>query len=124
MNARVAQKLLQFVKAGATIIGPKPVKANGLNNSSQNDEIVKSESKSLWGGDSATGEKVYGKGKVVWNKTLKQVLLQKGIKADVSFKSASNTNTFDFIHRQAGTHHIYFIRNTNPDPVTALFLSG
>ncbi|HTE25891.1 glycosyl hydrolase [Flavitalea sp.] len=119
MNAQVAQKLQELVAAGATVIGPEPLKSNGLNRSSQNDVTVKNVTKSLWGPDKAAGEKKYGKGILVWNKTLKEVLRQKGVAPDLSFKTSGNINSFDFIHRQAGKQHIYFIRNINPEPVTA-----
>jgi SAM-dependent methyltransferase len=119
MNMQVAQKLLELVAAGATVIGPEPLQSNGLNRSSQNDATVKNIAKSLWGVEKAAGEKKYGKGRLAWNKTLKEVLRQKGIVPDLSFKSAGNINTFDFIHRMVEKQHIYFIRNTRPESVTA-----
>jgi hypothetical protein len=119
MKVEVAQKLQQLVAAGATVIGPRPLKSMGLKNISQNDAAVRGVAKLLWGANEAAGENHFGKGRVVWNKTPAQVLRQNGIYPDLNYKPESNLHSLDFIHRQAGKNHIYFIRNTKAEPFTA-----
>ncbi len=119
MNVQVAHKLQQMIAAGATVVGPKPLQSNGLNNSLKNDATVESIAKLLWSNNGPEGEHRYGKGKVASGINLRKVLLDKGVVPDVSYRSASITDTLDFIHRLSGKKHIYFIRNTKPSPVTA-----
>jgi hypothetical protein len=74
---------------------------------------VKSITGKIWG---KTGkEKTYGKGKIVWDKTVRQVLLEKGVSPDVQFKSNTGHDSLDFIHRYTDDTDIYFIRNISKD---------
>lgn len=120
MNAQVAQKLQKMAADGATIIGVKPTRSYGLYNATENDAIIKEITEKLWGADKSLGENKYGKGKVVWGKTIREVLKEKGIVPDVSYSSTNNTDSLDFIHRNIGKQNIYFIRNIKPNTVTAL----
>ncbi|MHA4842801.1 glycosyl hydrolase [Flavitalea antarctica] len=119
MNVQVAKKLRQLVADGATVIGRRPGQSNSLKDASMNDATILDVSKSLWGKDEAAGETRFGKGRVVWNKTPGEVLRAKGIKPDFSYKTAGDNRALNYIHRQSGDDHIYFIRNTKPEPVTA-----
>jgi hypothetical protein len=62
-------------------------------------------------------ERVYGKGKVVWGKTVRDVLHQKGITPDLYFKTVKQNDSIDFIHRRTGDADIYFIRNKGRNPL-------
>jgi hypothetical protein len=114
MTMPVLKKIEQLLNDGAVIIGPKPVKSNGLiGNPNERDEAVNNLADKIWGdldGKQATERKV-GEGKLVWGKTPRQVLMEKGIIPDITFTTASITDTLDYIHRRADEVDFYFIRN-------------
>ena len=115
MPAPVAQKLLELVQAGATVIGPKPLTDPGLKNHPQCDDEVKKIGEELWGGKTR-------KGRVFESKTEREVLLTDGILPD--FEAAGANDTFiDFIHRTTSGAEIYFLANRKdrPEKVTATF---
>jgi alpha-L-rhamnosidase/Glycosyl hydrolases family 2, sugar binding domain len=118
INVDVLKKLEQMVAAGATIIGPKPSLSYGLNNSQQNDKLVQTIAAKLWGNCDSTNvkENNYGKGKVVWGKSIREVLLQKKVLPDVQL----NSDAIDFIHRKTKGEEIYFIRNTKKETTTEM----
>ncbi len=84
MPVEVIIMLKQLVEAGATIIGPRPVRDPGLRNYPECDKEVKKIADYLWGsidGKTQTENKV-GKGNVIFGKTIREVLLSKGIQPD------------------------------------------
>jgi hypothetical protein len=62
-------------------------------------------------------EHSYGKGRVVWGKSVKQVLAEKKVETDFHYKSATDTALADYIHRSTGKEDIYFVRNTRNAPI-------
>ena len=84
MPLEVISKIKELVEAGATVIGPRPVRDPGLLNYPQCDLDVQNTAAKLWGGiDGKTvKENLFGKGKVIYGKTIREVLLEKGILPD------------------------------------------
>jgi hypothetical protein len=84
MPVEVIKKIKEMVAAGATVIGPKPMRDPGLRNYPQCDNTVKKVSADLWG--KIDGEKIkenrFGKGKIVFGKAIREVLLSKGVMPD------------------------------------------
>ncbi|MEP7278838.1 MAG: glycosyl hydrolase [Bacteroidota bacterium] len=121
INPAVLKKLEKLVSAGATIIGPKPTASYSLKDAAENDMLVKKIADKLWGDCDSIHiqEHRYGLGKVVWGKTIRSVLQDRNIGADVQaqLKNASNTSV-DFIHRTTAQKEIYFIRNTLKQTIT------
>jgi hypothetical protein len=114
INPEVLAKLEMLVKAGGIVIGKKPTKSYRLFNYEDRDKQVEILADKLWGDcDSIMiKEHIYGKGKIVWGKTIQQVLLEKGILPDFSFIGFnSSIDSVDYIHRTTATEEIYFIRN-------------
>jgi hypothetical protein len=113
ITLEVLKKIEQFVKDGATVVGPKPTKSTGLEGyPSSNDEVRKIADR-LWGkcdGKTIT-ENNFGKGKVYWGKTLKDILLEKNVKPDFDFISSQDSTQLDYIHRKADNTDIYFFVN-------------
>ncbi|TAG29836.1 MAG: hypothetical protein EAZ35_09435 [Sphingobacteriia bacterium] len=109
INAAVLKKLMQMVKMGATIVGPKPNHSYGLYQHPAKDKAVQKMADLLWGDwdGIATLEHKYGKGKIVYGKTLKNILFEKKVFPDVQ----TNIDSLDFIHRKTNQSDIYFIRN-------------
>jgi hypothetical protein len=117
MSLAVLKKIGQLVRDGATVIGPKPEKAAGLKNYPNCDEEVKALAAEIWGDcdGKAHTEHVYGRGRVIWGKTVGDVLRADGVKPDFVCARKSEKSTapvaIDFIHRTAGDTDIYFVSN-------------
>jgi hypothetical protein len=110
INPAVLKKIEQLIRDGATVIGRKPLRSYSLTDAGQNDQEVKNISKRIWG-DMRGAEKNYGKGKIVWRKSIRQVLMEKHITPDVQF--IGENDSCDFIHRSTKDAEIYFIRNSS-----------
>jgi len=121
----VLKKIRELVRSGITIVGPKPTRTNGLTDYPLRDEEVRKIADELWG--KCDGETVkenqYGKGKVIWGRSLKEIMQERGVGRDFSFISDNSGTNLDYIHRRTDRKDIYFIRNKNKtvENVTATF---
>jgi len=102
ISVPVLKKIAELVNAGATVIGSKPTRAETLQNFSDQDAKVRKIAGALW-----DGKKL--KGRVITDKTAREVLLADGILPDCEIQSAGGD--FDFIHRTDGGAEIYFVAN-------------
>ncbi|MEN8230746.1 MAG: glycosyl hydrolase, partial [Bacteroidota bacterium] len=104
------ERVKQLVSEGVTAIGPRPSKSTGLLNHAANDLAVQKLAAELWG--DVDGDKIkenrLGKGKVIYGKTVNEVLAEKGVTPDFSFEGEAS---LDFIHRRTAGEEIYFVRN-------------
>lgn len=132
-------KVQELVKAGATVLGPKPSKSPSLANYPECDAAVGRMASELWGkvGSAAAGEHRLGHGRVV-----SQVRLSGGREQSASelteppqygdFSVVERVLTgmgvvqdfqadrpVRYIHRRAGGTEIYFVANPENQPVTA-----
>ena len=107
------RKLKELVAAGATVIGPKPSEASGLKDYPQCDaEVREAGGGTLAGrGRQNVKEQAFGKGRVIWGKTAREVLAADGIKPDFDFAGANPDAQIDYIHRRADGAEIYFVAN-------------
>jgi hypothetical protein len=112
-NPKVLGKIMEMVKEGATVVGPKPTRSNGLTGYPDSDEKVKLLADKLWGpcNGKEIKENSYGKGKVIWGKELKQILAERGIRPDFIYKGRNDSTDLDYIHRSTGLEEIYFVSN-------------
>jgi hypothetical protein len=114
MSVDVIQKIRELVRNGATVVGPPPEKAAGLKNYPACDVEVKQIAAEVWGdcdGKTRTGHR-FGKGRIVWGKTPREILAANGLKPDFTFTGQSEQpEALDFLHRSLGTSEIYFIAN-------------
>jgi hypothetical protein len=110
----VLKKLSELVAGGATVIGRKPVRSHGLKSWHEHDKKVIELADQLWGDCNGTTvtEHQYKKGKIIWGKSLKQVLQEMNTIPDFDFKGNVENKKLDFIHRKTDGEDIYFIRNT------------
>ncbi len=107
----VLRKLKDLAAEGATIIGLRPAEAGGLDGYPQCDAEVKDLAEQLWaGGDAEAGTNTFGKGRVIWGRTAREVLLADGVAPDFEFTGQPGAS-LDFIHRVAGEADIYFVAN-------------
>jgi hypothetical protein len=113
MPVEVIAKLKDLVAAGMTLVGPRPEKAPGLKDYPQCDQQVKAMADELWGDcDGKTvKERAFGKGRVVWGKTIREVLSAAGVKSDFSHADAQPNAFLDWIHRSVSGTEVYFIAN-------------
>jgi hypothetical protein len=118
INPQVLAKLKNLIQAGGVIIGPRPQKAYGLTGYPENDSLVFTTTEKIWGNcDGETvKENFYGKGKIIWGKSPREVLWEKGISPDFEYRSNKKDSEIDFIHRilqeQSDQIDIYFIANS------------
>jgi hypothetical protein len=99
----VLEQLKQFVKAGATLVGPRPVVATTLQNYPLADAQVAKLTAELWEGKS-------GKGRVIAGPTGREALQTLGVKPD--FETAANpVLPLSYIHRRDGDAEIYLVAN-------------
>jgi len=124
MSVEVIKKLRELVRHGATIVGAPPEMAAGLNNYPKCDEEVKSIAAEIWGDLDGTKltERKFGKGRVIWGKTPREVLLADGVNPDFSLAGQDALpDQFDYIHRTSGDAEIYFVINRKRQPATQSF---
>lgn len=109
----VLRKVESLVKAGLTVIAPRPIKATGLTNYPESDKEIKAIAARMWGAiDGAKNtENRYGKGKVIWGKDVNTVLADLNVKPDLSFTSTQENTALDYIHRTSDDMDIYFVVN-------------
>ena len=125
MSVEVIKKLRELVYDGATIIGTAPEKATGLKDYPKADAEVQSIAAEIWGDLDGTNrtERRFGKGRVIWGKSPREVLLADGMKPDCTYAGqAEHPDDFDYIHRTSGDAEIYFVINRNNQPTTQDFI--
>jgi hypothetical protein len=109
----VLKKVEELVKAGLTVIAPRPLKATGLTNYPESDQELEEIAQKMWGeiNGTTTTENSYGKGRVVWGKDVNQVLAQMNVNHDFTFYSPDPETKLDYIHRNTNEADIYFVVN-------------
>ena len=121
MSVEVISKIRDLVRNGATVIGAPPERAAGLKNYLNSDKEVRKIAAEVWAnldGKSRT-ERHFGKGRVIWGKSPREVLLSDGVRPDFSFtRQATQPEKFDYIHRTNGEAEIFFVINRTNQPET------
>lgn len=114
MPVEIAQKVAELVQAGATVVGPRPNADPGLKGYPNCDTQVRAIAEHLWGkiDSPKVVERKVGKGRVIWEKSLRDVLTADGVIPD--FEVAGQPDAFiDFIHRATPEADFYFLANRN-----------
>ncbi|MDZ7633126.1 MAG: glycosyl hydrolase [Bacteroidales bacterium] len=109
MPLAVLKKLEMMVKAGATIIGEKPIFVPGLNKNAEDTQELPSIADLMWKNLDGGEVKInaYGKGRVVSGLTATELLQLDNIEKDFS---SAGSNDLDYIHRQFTNGDAYFVR--------------
>ena len=118
MPLAVLQTLDKLVRAGATVLGPKPKRTDTLTDYPRCDQQVKELADELWGecDGQTVHERRHGRGRIVWDRNqVRQVLADLGIGADCTFSAKTGTEGLDYVHRRTEQADIYFISNSNDD---------
>jgi hypothetical protein len=119
MPLDVLKKIAELVKAGATVVGPRPTIVPGLKEWEQENVALNQLSGELWGASDGNTviENSYGNGQIMCGLSADQVLEKKGIGPDFSFTGPSE---IDYIHRTTAIGEIYFLRNVSEWSVKGL----
>ena len=116
MTPRLLRKVKELVEAGATVLGPRPLKSPSLSGYPQCDEEVQQLACELWG--DCDGERVrkhaFGRGQVAWGVPPEELLKQNGVQPDFLC-----SRPWRFIHRSTSEAEIYFVANGQPFEATA-----
>jgi hypothetical protein len=115
------KKIRELVHGGATVIGPKPAEATGLTEYPRSDKQAQKIANELWGTPGSPAKT--GTGRVIVNKTARQVLTGDGVAPDFEYSGGTSNTTLDYIHRQTNGLDIYFVANRSNtfETVTAAF---
>jgi len=126
ISLEVLKSLEKLVNDGAIVIGTKPERSTSLKNYPACDDEVKAIADKLWG--KADGITIlsndYGKGKVYWGKSVKEVLEEMNIPPDFQVKGITNDHyEIDYIHRETESEDIYFVSNStrSEQKITCVF---
>lgn len=114
MSLPVIKKIRELINMGATVVGPPPVMSAELKNYPECDVEVRKIAAEIWGdlnGETRT-ERSFGKGRIIWGKTPREILLADGVTPDFSFTGQAEVpDEFDYIHRKSAETDIYFVIN-------------
>lgn len=112
MTPALLRKVRELVRAGATVVGPKPVKSPSLTDYPACDEEVQRLADEVWGdcdGKTVT-EHACGQGRVFWGRPLAEVLAGLGLPPDFEF-TGNRKPRLAYIHRRIGEAEVYFVSN-------------
>lgn len=115
ISPAVLKRIGELTAAGATIVGPKPARSNSLRGYPDCDREVRQLADRIWGG--CDGDRVkthsHGKGRVIWNLPLHEVLSGMGVERDFIPENIDNEDQhIDYIHRATATEDIYLVSNS------------
>ncbi len=113
LTPQMLERLGELVRAGATVVGPRPQHSPSLADFPECDAQVKKLADELWGkcDGSRVLENSCGKGRIVWGKALADVFAGQNLKPDFDFQGASGATHLAYAHRVAGEADIYFVSN-------------
>ena len=113
MTPELLARLRELIKAGATVIGPKPIESPSLKGYPRCDEEMHKLADELWSGiDGKTvTEHAVGAGRVVWGPSVGQVLKALHTGPDVEIVKNDRGNPIEWIHRRSGDADVYFLSN-------------
>ena len=113
ISPAVLRKVRDLVRAGATVVGPRPDRATGLD--PRGDLEIRELAGELW--------RDCGRGPAVCDTSARQALAAAGIPPDAEFAGVPEGAMVDYIHRQDNGTDIYFVSSQHPREmdITATF---
>jgi len=128
MTLPAIQAVERLVEAGATAVGPKPLRTPGLTNWKENDAKTRAIADRLWGaiGSDKVTENRVGKGRVIFGKQLSEILNAMA-PPDFDYTAPEGTR-LRYSHRTTGEADLYFVANadreTSTDAVVRFRVTG
>ena len=103
----------RLVRAGATIIGPRPQHSPSLTGYPECDAKIAKLADTLWGKCDGVNvlENAAGEGRVIWGKSLADVCATQKLQPDFKFAGLTGDTNLAFVHRIANDSDIYFVSN-------------
>jgi hypothetical protein len=113
MTPQTLLDIQRIVRAGATVVGPRPEHSPSLEDYPRCDGQVKELAAAMWGRCDGTNvlENSEGNGRIVWGKSLADVFAERNLKPDFEFAGLQGTARLAYAHRVAGVADIYFVSN-------------
>jgi hypothetical protein len=117
MRPELLLKIESLVKAGATILGPAPLRSPSLQGYPVADAKVKAIAERLWGIPGVSGAQVrqYGKGKILTGMDMQEALNFLNIKPDFD---GQQSDSLLYIHRRTADEEIYFVSNQSSSNIS------
>lgn len=114
MNLSTLIKIEELIRNGGIIVAPKPIRTLSLNNYENNNEALRKLSNAIWGkiDGKTVFENQYGKGKVIFGKSIESVFSENKFIQDIDFKEI-NPSELMYIHKKTATQDFYYITNKN-----------
>ena len=113
MTPPVLKRLRELVRAGATVLGPRPQHSPSLAEFPKCDAQVKELAEELWGKCNGTSvqENPVGKGRIVCGQSLAEIFDAQKLKPDFETQGADANARLAYAHRVADGADIYFVSN-------------
>lgn len=102
--------LSDLVGQGVTLVGPRPSRPFSLTGGPSSEAEFRELCDKLWG-EGPQGEKRFGKGRVIWGRTSREVLQADRVPEDFSWTGGDRETSIDFIKRHTDQTGIYFVAN-------------
>ncbi len=115
LSSGALRKVDELVRAGATVLGPKPLRAVSLEGGAEGKAVCQQLADGLWGpeeqAEDAKGTRKVGKGRVAWGVPARDLLQTDGIAPDVmmTLEDGSSSLGMDWIHYRIGDAEVYFL---------------
>ncbi len=116
MRPQLLTKIRDLIQAGATVVGSPPSRSPSMEGYPGCDQEVQQLAAEIWGDIAGVpaGERMLGAGRVVWGKSLEEILKESGVAVDFR----SDTRLL-FTHRRTADADIYFVTNPQPKELVA-----
>ncbi len=116
------RKVDRLVRAGATVLGPKPMRAVSLEGGAEGKQLFEKLADDLWGpgeqAEDAKGTRKVGKGRVAWGMPVRDLLHADGIVSDVTFADEQVAPAIHWIHYRIDNADVYFLSEPNGKAVS------
>ena len=108
------KKVDELVRAGATVLGSKPLRAVSLEGGPKGKELFQKLADGLWGRPTDDkGSRKVGKGRVAWGMKARELLGGDGLASDVTFVDEEMASAINWIHYRIDDSDVYFL--SEPD---------
>jgi len=117
LSLGVLKTLDKLVHAGATVLGPKPLRAVSLEGGVPGKVLFQKLADSLWGLtdelEDQPGSRKVGKGRVAWGMAARDLLQADGVSSDVTFEDKTVASNLNWIHYRIDDAPVYFLSEPN-----------
>ena len=119
ISLEALRKVRDLVEAGAVVVGRRPLRSNSLRGYPSADKEVEAIAGRVWGpsDDKETSARAYGKGKVIWDRPLRDVMADLQIDPDLVVENVANADQhIDYIHRTTDRQGQARVRDRGREP--------